>query len=95
MLPPPPHLLQAAGNCFTALCEAIVSWRHVGCEGLHNELIQLMQVGPIASRVAPAGCLPSRLGLGSASSSCKRSSAGQGLAVSTACHGLVSGPTVR
>lgn len=34
---------QAAGNCFTALCEAIVSWRHVGCEGLHNELIQLMQ----------------------------------------------------
>ncbi|PRW61530.1 transportin-1-like isoform X1 [Chlorella sorokiniana] len=34
---------QGAGNCFTALCEAIVSWRHVGCEGLHNELIQLMQ----------------------------------------------------
>ncbi len=37
--------MQGAGNCFTALCEAIVSWRHVGCEGLHNELIQLMQVG--------------------------------------------------
>ncbi|KAI3424477.1 hypothetical protein D9Q98_010027 [Chlorella vulgaris] len=34
---------QGAGNCFTPLCEAIVSWRHVGCEGLHNELIQLMQ----------------------------------------------------
>ena len=39
------RLVQGAGNCFTALCEAIVSWRHVGCEGLHNELIQLMQVG--------------------------------------------------
>lgn len=39
-----PHT-QGAGSCFTALCEAIVSWRHVGCEGLHNELIQLMQVG--------------------------------------------------
>lgn len=34
---------QGAGNCFPSLCEAIVSWRHVGCEGLHNELIQLMQ----------------------------------------------------
>ena len=35
--------MQGAGGCFTALCEAIVSWRHVGCEGLHNELTQLMQ----------------------------------------------------
>ncbi|EFN51057.1 hypothetical protein CHLNCDRAFT_59360 [Chlorella variabilis] len=34
---------QGAGGCFTVLCGAIVSWRHVGCEGLHNELIQLMQ----------------------------------------------------
>ena len=40
---PNPNPVQGAGNCFTALCEAIVSWHHVGCEGLHNELIQLMQ----------------------------------------------------
>lgn len=44
--------VQGAGNCFTALCEAIVSWRHVGCEGLHNELIQLMQVRAAWCRLA-------------------------------------------
>lgn len=62
-------LLQGAGNCFTGLCEAIVSWRHVGCEGLHNELIQLMQVwvgdgfGPEGGTETCSGARP-RLTLG-------------------------------
>ena len=42
----PAPCLQGAGGCFTGLCEAIVSWQRVACEGLHNELIQLMQASP-------------------------------------------------
>lgn len=29
-------------GAFTQLCEAIVSWRHIACEGLRNELSQIM-----------------------------------------------------
>ena len=49
------NILQGAGNCFTALCEAIVSWHQVGCEGLHNELIQLMQASS-GCAVVPCCC---------------------------------------
>lgn len=49
-------LVQGAGNGFTALCEAIASWRHVGCEGLHNELIQLMQASCGGMPCCVIGC---------------------------------------
>lgn len=37
--------LNPAGTigAFVPLCEAVVSWRAIGCEGLRNELTQLMQ----------------------------------------------------
>ncbi|GAB4816534.1 hypothetical protein N2152v2_003580 [Parachlorella kessleri] len=35
---------QGALPSFVPLCEALVSWKHIGCEGLRNDLIQLMQV---------------------------------------------------
>ena len=31
-------------RAFTPLCEAIVSWRQLHCEGLQNQIIQLMQL---------------------------------------------------
>mmetsp|Transcript_9191 Transcript_9191/g.26329 ORF Transcript_9191/g.26329 Transcript_9191/m.26329 type:complete len:907 (-) Transcript_9191:548-3268(-) len=34
---------QGAMGAFTQLCEAVVSWRHIGCEGLQNELSQIMK----------------------------------------------------
>lgn len=33
---------QAGAAAFTPLCEAVVSWRELSCEGLRNELIQVM-----------------------------------------------------
>ena len=32
----------AGAGAFTPLCEAVVSWRELSCEGLRNELIQVM-----------------------------------------------------
>ena len=41
---------QGAGQGgFVQLCEAIVSWRHIACEGLRNSLVQLMQASALAS----------------------------------------------
>lgn len=33
---------QGALGAFGSVCEAIVSWRHIRCEGLRNEISQLM-----------------------------------------------------
>ena len=37
------HTQGAGQGGFVQLCEAIVSWRHLPCEGLRNNLVQLMQ----------------------------------------------------
>lgn len=34
--------VQGALGAFGSVCEAIVSWRHIRCEGLRNEISQLM-----------------------------------------------------
>lgn len=41
----PASLLQSVFAAFVPLCEAVVSWRAMSCEGLRNELTQLLQVG--------------------------------------------------
>ena len=38
------HFVQGGLRAFTPLCEAIVSWRQIQCEGLSNEIVQLMQL---------------------------------------------------
>jgi len=35
---------EAALDAWTALCEALASWRHIRCEGLLNELTQLLHL---------------------------------------------------
>ena len=35
---------EAALDAWAALCEALASWRHIRCEGLLNELTQLMHL---------------------------------------------------
>ena len=35
---------EAALDAWSALCEALASWRHIRCEGLLNELTQLLHL---------------------------------------------------
>mmetsp|Transcript_21721 Transcript_21721/g.47478 ORF Transcript_21721/g.47478 Transcript_21721/m.47478 type:complete len:916 (+) Transcript_21721:105-2852(+) len=35
---------QAAAAAFTHICAAVVSWRRISCDGLRNEITQIMQV---------------------------------------------------
>ena len=46
--------VQGAVRAFTPLCEAVTSWRQIQCEGLNNEIIQLMQL--YKQNFAPVGC---------------------------------------
>ena len=46
--------VQGAVRAFTPLCEAVTSWRQIQCEGLSNEIIQLMQL--YKQNFAPVGC---------------------------------------
>ena len=35
--------MQGAINAFVPLCQAVTSWVKIQCEGLNNEVIQIMQ----------------------------------------------------
>lgn len=36
--------MQGAVRSFSQLCEAVTSWRQIQCEGLRNEIVQLLQL---------------------------------------------------